>query len=367
MGYMTEVSAQQVFANLGDSHAALGVLNSLGTLAGRTLTQLNYAVGGETAAETLARVATVTASGATIVVVQTGTNSIPTAASAAEIEQSLADIISAVRVAKQEVWIFTIPPRGNAQQSPPLTNAMVRKLLAINAWLVSTYATARGVTVIDPWTAVAEPITTPADDAGVWHRAGFSVRSGTVTNGGSGYGPNTRIDLTHNGGEGGGLTPVVVNGVITSVTGALRGFGYDPLNKPTAAVVDPDGGGSGATVTVNLIGGIVDYTIANGGLGVAVDAPISAPQGGALSHQAHCVVDGLGTITDTVTDCIGFGYSTQASATVASGASVDITPIMGSPYMWKTPMATGDTHPIAAGLAAQAAVAFVAAPLPYLL
>jgi hypothetical protein len=245
-----------------------------------------------------------------------------------------------------------VPPSGNMQQ-PAITNRQVRGLLLFNAWLRSTYVPPVGVKIVDTWSTVAEPIATPADDTNVWCRAGLSIKDASVQAGGSGYGPNTRIDITHNGGQGGGLTPVIVGGVVTSVLGALRGYDYTSGSPPTAVVVDPDGGGSGALITPRLTGGIGSIAINSPGTGVVDGEAISAPQGGALSFAGHIETDGTGIAQRAKVDVMGFGYSSTPAATAVG---VTLTATVASPYMWKTPMTTGDTHEVLAGLQAEAAL-----------
>lgn len=353
---MQGVVDTMVFANFGDSHAGLGVLNYLGTAVGKTLSQIAMGVGGETLAQTEARVATAAASAASVIVLQTATNSIPTAVTAEEMKTSFTNIINTLRAAHKAIWLFTIPPRGNTQQSPSITNRQIRKLLEVNDWLRATYANVRGVKLIDTWSTVAEPITTPADNDEPWYRPGFSISSCAVTSQGNGYGPNTYAVLTHNGGEGASLGVTIVGGKVTALPGLTRGFNYSPATPPTVSIIDPDGLGSGAVAgAVRLGGAIGDYVILDGGSAVVDGSSISAPQGGALQHAA--IVDApAGAVIDTIVQRLGFGYSTQAVATVPAGTGVSITPVMVSPYMWKTPMTTGDTHEVAAGLQAEAAL-----------
>lgn len=86
--------------------------------------------------------------------------------------------------------------------------------------------------------------TTPPDHYDPFSGAGIAAI--TVTNGGSGYSPATQIIATDPTGSGAVLQPVIVNGVIRSVTVQNPGSGY---TAPQLATTDPGAGGKGAVLT----------------------------------------------------------------------------------------------------------------------
>lgn len=84
-----------------------------------------------------------------------------------------------------------------------------------------------------------------AGDTGSWIDDG--IVSVAVSNGGTGYTSAPTVAITGTGGTGATATATVVNGVVTAVTIANPGSGYE-----TASVAFSGGGGSGAAATANI-------------------------------------------------------------------------------------------------------------------
>lgn len=136
----------------------------------------------------------------------------------------------------------------------------------------------------------------------------YQVTSVIVTNGGSGYSPLTTITVSGGDAGGGGqasLTPVIVAGVIQSVT-IVSGGSYNSTSKlPTAAVTD------------NGDYYVSSVTISNGGSGYSASVAATCSGGGSPTVQATLALTLTAGVITSVIVVNGGQYGSNTPPTVA--------------------------------------------------
>jgi hypothetical protein len=162
------------------------------------------------------------------------------------------------------------------------------------------------------------------------------VQSLRIMTSGSGYaiGEVPAVTFTGANTTGASATATVTN-VVTGITITSAGLGYDP--STTRVSIDPIG--SGATAVANLTGGVLSASILSGGSGYSAGTTtvtISGPAGGGSAATATATIVG-GVITGLTVTNPGYGYAKgeQPTVTISGGdgladASATVGTIVGS-------------------------------------
>lgn len=341
--------------HFGDSHAAAAGNTSPITWAGILLGGLidveRYGVGGYTSTMMIAseHLDVIRASNKTNVLISLGTNDIwpsygfPTVDDPDETKANIVFLVAFCVALGKRPFVSTLPPRSSAQTG--ITNAAVSRLLDLNAWIRTTFGSA----VVDAWAdlvdVLPDPIVSGAPDE-VWYAPGYAVTSSTVGAAGTGYSAESYLSITHNGGQGAALVPVIVGGQLKGIYVKTRGYGYSVATPPTATLVDPLGTGTGATVTLIPTAGVVGYTITDAGSGYAAPPSITISGQSGLAATAIAEISG-GSVSSISAVTPGFNYRGAPAVAISGGATA--TPIMGNPRMIAAHAASGDTHLGASG------------------
>lgn len=141
-----------------------------------------------------------------------------------------------------------------------------------------------------------------------------TIRSITVTDGGSGYVTPPAVSITGGGGSGATATAVLTADVVTSITIDDAGSSYE--TPPTVTIA----GGSGAAATATLSGDAVDtITVDDGGSGYQ-SAPDVIITGDGTGAAATATLSGDAVDSVTV-DMGGSGYTGPPVITFEGGGS----------------------------------------------
>ena len=109
-----------------------------------------------------------------------------------------------------------------------------------------------------------------------------SVASVTINAGGSGYTSAPTVTFTGGAGSGAAATAVITGGIVTGITVTNPGSGYTSV--PTVGFTG--GGGSGTTATAIISGSVTSITLNGGGTGYSVAPTISFTGGGGSNAAA---------------------------------------------------------------------------------
>ena len=152
------------------------------------------------------------------------------------------------------------------------------------------------------FTTMSEAVETPAELSITTVNGTGGITAVAIDEGGAGYGSNTRIVITSAGGTGAVLTPVIVDGVIDSVTITSAGAGY--LDDDVITVF------AGA-LTVQLSGGTDDFEADDGELmngfslfDNAETYDISLVMAGKASQAVAIHI--INNVVETRRDCVAF-------------------------------------------------------------
>lgn len=126
---------------------------------------LNFGVSGENSAAILERVDQAASSRADAVVVGGPTNDF--GATVVPYETTIAKltaIIAALRAKNKRIYLITVPPIGHPSAHYfTASDPKLLRLFRVNTWIKRTASQMRGVTVIDPWADIADPVSQYGD------------------------------------------------------------------------------------------------------------------------------------------------------------------------------------------------------------
>ena len=152
--------------------------------------------------------------------------------------------------------------------------------------------------------------------------AAIDARTGVLsklalTNGGSGYLTAPVVTLSGGGGTGATATAVISGGVVTGINITSAGYGY--TSAPTVVFSGGSGTGAAATATALLPGQLASISVVNGGSGYT-SAPTVALSGGGGSGATATALLSNGVVTGFDITAVGSGYTTAPTITLSGGA-----------------------------------------------
>jgi hypothetical protein len=154
-------------------------------------------------------------------------------------------------------------------------------------------------------------------------RVARTVSAVTVTSGGTGYTSAPTVSFTGGGGTGATATATIAGGVVTGVNITNIGSGY--TSAPTVAFSGGGGTGAAATATVpsGPAGTVSTIAVTNGGAGYTNPPNVSVSGGGGSGATAIAQISPAGVVTAITVNNGGTAFTTTPTISIAAPPACD--------------------------------------------